>query len=234
MVYFIIVFPIILITLPILSKLCKDKKHLLIIIILSLLLFSVRFILIFFQDTIGIMPYLVEDVIFYSLLMIFGLTFTWFYLNKIERVSLKDIGGKVENLKKSILFGLIGFIPLICLIPLILFLTDIKISFNITPGKVIVAISFTVLGAIYEEIMFRGIIQNHFMELTENDEMKSIILTALIFTATHLFYLPFIGFGIFYIFVFIMALILSLLRVKSDLLACSILHGGIVFILIIF
>ena len=66
------------------------------------------------------------------------------------------------------------------------------------------------------------------------DENKAIIYTALLFTATHIFYLPFIGFGIYYIFVFIMALILSVLRVKFDQLSCAILHGGIVFILIIF
>ena len=234
LVYFIIAIPIVLIVFPILSKLCKDKKILSLIIVLSLLLFSVRFILIFFQDTIGIMPYLIEDVIFYSLLMIFGVLFTWFYVFKIENVSFSDIGGKVENVNKSITYGVIAHIPLLCLLPLMQLLTGIHISFNITIGKILVAIAFAVLAGVYEEILFRGIIQNHFMEITEHKINKSILLTSITFTLTHLFYLPFTGFGIYYIFVFIMALILSFLRAKCDLLACSILHSGIVFILIIF
>ncbi|MFX1339896.1 MAG: CPBP family intramembrane glutamic endopeptidase [Promethearchaeota archaeon] len=233
LLYFIIVVPIILITFPILSKLCKSKRNLSLIITLSLLLFSVRFILILFQDTIGIMPYLVEDVIFYGLLMVFGLIFTWFYVYKIEKVTLKDIGGNVENVKKSVIYGLIAYIPLLCLIPLMQSLTGIHISFNITMGKVFVAITFAILAGFYEEIMFRGVIQNHFMEITKNNINKSIFLTSIIFTATHIFYLPFAGFGIYYIFVFIMALILSFLRAKCDLIACSILHSGMVLILIV-
>ncbi|GAI77105.1 unnamed protein product, partial [marine sediment metagenome] len=205
LLYFIIAIPIVLITFPILSKLCKDKRFLSIIIVLSFLLFSVRVILILFQDTIGIMPYLIEDVIFYGLLMVFGVIFTWFYVIKIEKVAFKDIGGNVENVKKSIIYGLLAYIPLLCLLPLMRFLTGIQISFNITPGKIIVAVAFAVLAGFYEEIMFRGIIQNHFMEITKNNINKSIFLTSIVFTATHLFYLPFAGFGIYYIFVFIMA-----------------------------
>lgn len=234
LLYFIIVIPIILIAYPILSRLCKEDRHLLIIIALSLLLFSVRFVLIFFQETIGIMPYLVEDIVFYSLLMVFGVVITLFFTFKIENTTLEEIGGKVEDVKKSIFYGLIGLIPLLLLLPLIVMLADIQISFDITPGKISVAISFTVLAAVYEEIMFRGIIQNHINELNNEKDAQTILFTAVVFTVTHLFYLPFIGFGIFYIFVFIMALLLSLLRIKADLLACAILHGGIVFILIIF
>lgn len=232
--YFIIAIPIVLIAFPILSKLSKNKRFLSIIIVLSFLLFFVRLILVFFQETIGIMPYLIEDVIFYSLLMIFGVIFTWFYIFKIEKVSFSDIGGNVENVKKSIIYGLLAYIPLLCLLPLMRFLTGIHISFNLNTGKIIVAVAFAILAGFYEEIMFRGIIQNHFMEITKNKVNNSILLTSILFTATHIFYLPFVGFGIYYIFVFIMALLLSFLRAKCDLLACSILHSGIVFILIVF
>ncbi len=234
LLYFVIAIPIVLIAFPILLKLCRDKQFKYIILILSLLLFSVRFILIFFQDTIGIMPYLIEDVIFYGLLMIFGVIFTWVYVFKIEQVSFCNIGGKVENVKKSIIYGLMAYIPLLCLLPVMKLLTGIHISFNITLGKILVAISFAVLAGIYEEFLFRGVIQNHFMEITKYKINKSIWLTSITFTLTHLFYLPFTGFGIYYIFVFIMALILSFLRAKCDLLACSILHSGIVFILVVF
>jgi membrane protease YdiL (CAAX protease family) len=231
--YFLITVPIVLILLPIISKLSKAEKYLPIIIILSFLLFLVRFFLIFFQKTIGVMPYLIEDVVFYTLLLIFGILFTLVYVVKIEKVSFKDIGGNLKKIKKSVFYGLIAYLPLLFLLPLVLLLTDIQVSFKITIGKIIVAISFSILGAFYEEIMFRGVIQNHLMRMTNNNGKISIFFTALIFTATHLFYLPFYGFCIFYIYVFIMALILSILRFKLDLLACAILHGGIVFILIV-
>jgi len=234
LVYFLIVLPFVLISFPYISRLNKNREenHLKIIIILTSLLFIVRFILIFFGETIGIMPYLVEDVLFYSLLMIFGLFITWFYIKKIEKVTLREIGWEIKDAKKSVLFGILSYVPLMCFFPLLLFLANIQLSFILTWEKVVVAIAFGILGAFYEEMMFRGIIQNHFKEIT--DENKAIIYTALLFTATHIFYLPFIGFGIYYIFVFIMALILSVLRLKFDQLSCAILHGGIVFILIIF
>jgi membrane protease YdiL (CAAX protease family) len=234
LVYFIITIPVVLITFTILSKLCKDKKTFSLIVVLSTLLFLVRLILIFFQNTIGIMPYLIEDVFFYGLLMIFGVIFTWVYVFKIEKVSFSDIGGKVENVKKSISFSLIAYIPLLCMLPIMQLLTGIRISLNITIGKILVAISFAILAGVYEEILFRGVIQNHFMEITNQNTYKSILLTSAAFTLTHLFYLPFTGYGIYYIFVFIMALILSSLRIKCDLMACSILHSGIVFTLIVF
>jgi len=103
---------------------------------------------------------------------------------------------------------------------------------DITWEKVVLGINFGLLAGIYEEGMFRGIIQKHISTLTS--DKRTIIFTALIFTATHLFYLPFIGYGIYYIFVFVMALLLSILKLKFDLLSCFILHAGIVFILILF
>lgn len=204
------------------------------VISLTILLFVIRLILVFFGETIGIMPYLVEDVLFYILLLIFGLAFTFFYLYRIEKKNLKDIGFESDNILKSILYGIIGILPLMAMTPLMVLLTDITLPIppTITIGKIIIALSFTLLGALYEEIMFRGIIQDHLSETMDND-WKVIILTAAIFTATHVFYLPFTGFGIYYIFVFVMATILSWLRIHRDQISCAIVHGGIVFILII-
>jgi len=232
LLYFIIVIPIIIIISIILLKL-RERNNLLEIIILSVLLFIVRFVLIFFQDTIGIMPYFVEDVIFYGLLLVFGIGFTLIYAFKIEKVRLEEIGGRVESLKKSILYGLLGYIPLICVFPLVISLADVQVAPNITIEKIFVGFCFAMLGAVYEEIFFRGIIQNRFSKLSENNHLKTILFTAITFTATHIFYLPFTGFGIYYIFVFVMAVVLSILRIKCDLFACAINHGGIVFILII-
>ena len=232
LVYFIVTIPIAVLFYRIVLKIKIQNKSLMKIFILSVFLFIVRINLVFFSDTIGIMPYLKEDVIFYTILMIFGVMMTILYVSKIEKVSFKEIGWNIQDVKKSIVYGLIGYVPLVCFFPLILLLANIQISIAITIGKIIVALSFAILGGFYEEIMFRGIIQNKFSDLF-NDDKKIIFFTALTFTLTHLFYLPFIGFGIFYIFVFVMAVILSILRIKSDQLACAILHGGIVFILIV-
>ena len=210
LIYFIIVIPIVLIAFFMVSRIDKEKDHFIIIIILGVLLFIVRLVLVFFADTIGIMPYLKSDIIFYTLLTIFGVGITCLYVKKIEKLSLKDIGWEVKDVKKSIFYGFIVYIPLVCLIPLIIFLTGIEISLVITWEKVVLALNFSLLAGIYEEVMFRGIMQNHVRALTS--ENQTIIFTALIFTATHLWYLPFIGYGIYYIFVFVMALLLSVLR----------------------
>jgi len=232
LVYFIVTIPIAIIFSIILLKVKPQNNNLMKLLILSAFLFIVRLNLVFFAETIGIMPYLKEDVIFYILLMIFGVLMTYLYVSKVEKVTFKEIGWDVQDVKKSIAYGLIGFIPLVCLFPLIMILANIQISIAITIEKIIIALSFAILGGFYEEIMFRGIIQNKLKDVF-NDDKKIIFFTALTFTLTHLFYLPFIGFGIFYIFVFLMAVILSILRMKSDQLACAILHGGIVFILIV-
>ena len=232
LVYFTVTIPIAIVFFIILLKIIPQNNYLTRLIILSIFLFIVRITLVFFADTIGIMPYLKEDVIFYTILMIFGVLMTVIYVNKIEQVSFKEIGWNIQDVKKSVVHGLVGYVPLVCFFPLIILLANIQISIAITIGKIIVALSFAILGGFYEEIMFRGIIQNKFKDLF-NDDKKIIFFTALTFTLTHLFYLPFIGFGIFYIFVFVMAVILSILRIKSDQLACAILHGGIVFMLIV-
>ena len=234
--YFVIVVPIVLLSLPLIAKLYKDEERNRIKIILSLatLLFVIRLILVFFGTTIGIMPYLVEDALFYSLLLGFGLLFTFYYLYKVENSNLKEIGFETENIKKSILFGIIGIIILMCITPLIIFLTDITLANPpiISPEKIIISLSFAILAAVYEEILFRGIIQNHLNKFIAK-EWRIILYTAVIFTLTHVFYLPFTGFGIYYIFVFLMAFLLSWLRIKVDLIASAIVHGGIVFLLII-
>ena len=234
--YFAITLPILVIALYLISKLYskENKNHLAIILSISLLLFLIRFILAFFGATIGIMPYLIEDAIFYSLLLLFGLIFTYYFLYRVEKSSFKEIGFRSDDLKKSILYGLIGIIPLMLFTPLIMLLTNISISIipSISLEKIIITLSFSILGAIYEETMFRGIIQNYITDLTK-EKTKIIIYTAALFTMTHLFYLPFVGLGIYYIFVFIMALLLSWFKIKFDLVTCAILHGGIVFLLII-
>ncbi len=167
--------------------------------------------------------------------MIFGVSFCTIYLYKIEKKSLQEIGFNHEKLTKNIGMGLLGFLPLILMFPFLLFLTGIEVSFAISWEKIVIGIVFgLVLGGYYEEVIFRGVLQDYVNKICGENNIKTITLTSIIFVATHLFYLPFIGFGIMYLFIFIMAMELSFLRIYGSQVSCAILHGGIVFILILF
>jgi hypothetical protein len=76
-VFILVVAPFILL---LIWKLNKKEKHLLIIIVLGLFLFYVRIMLVVYRDLIGIMPYIFPDIIFYTLLTIFGVIFSIFYV----------------------------------------------------------------------------------------------------------------------------------------------------------
>jgi membrane protease YdiL (CAAX protease family) len=231
--YFLFVLIITPIIMLILRKLNAKGKDLAIIIILSLFLFYVRIMLVFYQDTIGIMPYILPDIVFYLILTIFGVSFSIFYVLKIEKRTFAEIGFTRGHTIRNIGMGLLSFLPLIAFFPAIIILGNVEISTAITWEKVVLGIGFgLLLGGIYEEVMFRGIIQNHFMQLTS--KTKAILLTAGVFVVTHIGYLPFAGFGIFYVFLTVMALLLSYLRLKYNQISCVILHGGIVFILVLF
>ena len=195
-------------------------------------MFAVRIFLVPFAESIGIMPILNYEIIFYTLLAIFGVIFTILYVLRVEDTTLQDLGWKSMNLKRTIFYGLISFLPLIAFLPLIMFLTGLEPSPNVTWEKVVLGIDFGfILAGFYEEVMFRGIIQKYVSK--DTSDIKTIILTSLIFTITHIWYLPFTGYGIYYFFVLLMAVILSILRLKVDLIASAILHGGIVFVLIL-
>ncbi|MHA1279639.1 MAG: CPBP family glutamic-type intramembrane protease [Candidatus Helarchaeota archaeon] len=232
LLYFVIVTPIAVLIGLFLMKRNPKRDYLLILIILSVFLFVVRILLVPFAETIGIMPYLTYDIIFYTLLTSFGIIFTIVYVFKVEKSTLQEIGWKTRNTKRTILYGLMSYLPLIAFLPLVILLTGIEISLTISWEKIVLGIEFgLILGGFYEETMFRGIIQKHLSERLS--EKATIITTTLIFTATHLWYLPFTGYGIYYFFVLLMAFILSIIRLKVDLIASAILHGGIVFVLII-
>lgn len=231
--YFAIVGPVVIIVTLLIMKFEITKKHVTTIVIISLLLFFVRIMLVLFQNTIGVMPYIIPDIVFYSILTVFGVVFSTFFLLKVENKTFEDIGFIKDEIPKNILVGLLGFLPLIAMFPLLLLLTGIQINFLVTWDKILIGIVFgLILGGYYEEIMFRGIIQNHFMEIT--DEKYTIIRTAAVFVATHIGYLPLTGFGIMYVFLTVMALILSYFRLKFSQISCVILHGGIVFIIVLF
>ncbi|MHA1820591.1 MAG: CPBP family intramembrane glutamic endopeptidase [Promethearchaeota archaeon] len=202
---------------------------------MSALLFLVRIFLVVFKIYIGTVPFLIFNSWFYIILCAFGLSASFYYTKYIEKASFSSIGYnfQIKDFKKAVILLISAFIVLILIGLVALNIVGIVLNLSIYPDKVIVALFFgLLLGGIYEEIMFRCFMQNYFQNIT--DAKKTIIYTALIFTLTHIGYLPFAGFGIFYLFLFVMALFLSALRYFGNQLFCFILHGGIVFILVIF
>jgi len=137
LLFFAIVTPIVLLTCFLLMKRDKEQNRIFIIIVLGVLLFIVRIFLVPFADTIGIMPYLKYDIIFYTLLTLFGVIFTILFVLYVDRSTMQDIGWKSKDLKKSIFYGLISYLPLIAFMPLILFLTGLEVSLTITWEKLV-------------------------------------------------------------------------------------------------
>ncbi|MHC1591456.1 MAG: CPBP family intramembrane glutamic endopeptidase [Candidatus Helarchaeales archaeon] len=232
-IYFAIVVPVALAVALLLRKHEAGENHVLSVVVLGILLFFVRIMLVPFQFTIGIMPYILPDVVFYGTLTFFGVMFSILYVLKVDDSTFEEIGFENKDVAKNVGIGLLGFLPLIAMFPLVMLLSGIVINPVITWEKVVIGILFgLILGGFYEETMFRGVIQNHLSEIA--GEKKAVIYTALIFTATHVGYLPFTGFGIMYGFLFVMALLLSYFRYKFNQISCAVLHGGIVFVLILF
>nr|MDO8111286.1 CPBP family intramembrane metalloprotease [Candidatus Sigynarchaeota archaeon] len=171
--------------------------------------------LVLFADSIGVMPHVQPELIFYSLLTVFGVAFTICAVKFVEKQALTTFGWHLSNLKKNILIGILGIIPLLAFLPVIYFTTNFTISSEFTLEKLILASTFgLILGGFYEEVMFRGIIQYHVGQITTKN--RTIIYTAIIFVLTHVGYLPFDAYGIYYWFLFLMALELSYIRSKYN------------------
>lgn len=232
-IYFVIVIPILFVIAQLIKKEIIKKNNKKILFYLIIATFLLRFLLIFFKGLIGTMPHLKENVFFYLSLAILGNSIAYYYVAKIEGKKLRDYGFLLDNLKGSFKTTLLWSIPLFIMFPLIVFAGNLQLSFP-NWERFVIALCFGLgLGGFYEEIMFRGVIQTKLKE--EMEEKQIIPYTALIFTATHIFYLPLEAHGLYYVFVFVMGYILSYIKEKyNDLFACSLLHGGIVFIMILF
>ena len=100
LLYSAIIPPIVLVSCYFLMKLDKVKNRILYLAILTLLLFAVRIFLVPFAESIGIMPILNYEIIFYTLLAIFGVIFTILYVLRVEDTTLQDLGWKSMNLQR--------------------------------------------------------------------------------------------------------------------------------------
>ncbi len=232
LLYFLIVLPPMCLLFYYLPRLVKKDDHVGKILVVSCALFFVRIMLVVFADSIGVMPYVKPELVLYSLLTIFGVGFSIFNVKYVEKGTFVDFGWHSSNLGKNVLMRVLGLVPLIAFLPIIYFSTHIALSSIFSFEKLVIASIFgLILGGFYEEVMFRGIIQYHIGEITTKN--RTILYTALIFVLTHIGYLPFDAFGIYYWFLLLMALELSYLRAKFSAISCAVLHGGIVFMLIL-
>ena len=228
--YFVIFTPILIGALLIAYKFNDEKyRYLRFGIIIGIFLLTRIFLTIF---NVGIFPSLVNDILFYVLAFTMGMVLVCIYAIKIENKDLKQMFWWPEDKVKriySILFGIGGAIVILLIATgLMSIFGPPAINLETEIDGIIVAIFFG-LGAIYEEIFFRSILQN---TLTEDlqDENKAILIQALLFTFIHLFYLPFDGYGILYLTIFLMALILGFLKSKQGLVASILAHGLFVFL----
>jgi membrane protease YdiL (CAAX protease family) len=232
LLYFLVVLPPICALFYCIGRFVKKESHVQRIVLLSIALFFVRIMLVVFAGSIGVMPYVRPELVFYGLLTAFGVAFSIFNVKYVEKQAFSDFGWHSRGLMRSVLVGILGLLPLFAFLPVVYFAAHITISSSFTIEKLIIASIFgLILGGFYEEVMFRGIIQFHLGQITTKN--RTIIYTATIFVLTHIGYLPFDGFGVYYWFLLFMALELSYVRSRYNAVSCAILHGGIVFILIL-
>lgn len=230
LIFFAVFLPIVVAALLIVSKLkerCPQKIWLRFLII-EIVLFLTRVFLLVFD--LGSFPDLEMDPLFYALAFFMGLGFMYVYVTKIEGATLKSVGWffKVNNVGKQLLYGFLGCIALlIASVGLMAVLLDYQLSTDLSIGadQFITALFFG-LGAIYEEWFFRGLIY----QKTDLTSIQKISISSLMFLGIHVGYLSFTGYGVYYITMAIMALMLGYLAYKLGIISSATAHGFYVFI----
>ncbi|MBN2149921.1 MAG: CPBP family intramembrane metalloprotease [Candidatus Lokiarchaeota archaeon] len=231
LLYFVIVLPPTCAFFYCISRFVKRDSHLQRALLISIALFFVRIMLVPFAGSIGVMPHVQPELLFYCLLAAFGVGFSVWSVKSLEKQTFAFFGWHSGDFKKDVLIGVIGLLPLLAFLPVVYFSTHLTISSEFTAERLVIACTFGLaLGGFFEEVMFRGIIQFHVGRIAT--KRREIAYTAVIFVLTHVGYLPFDAFGIYYWFLLIMAIELSYVRSRYSVVPCSIIHGGIVFLLI--
>lgn len=197
-------------------------------LVIEMVLFLTRVFLLLFN--MGSFPELEMDPVFYTLAFFMGLVMMFVYVTKIERINLSEIGWKLKNnhVEKQILLGLVGCVVLLIVsVGLMMLLIDYELntSLSVDANQFITALFFG-LGAIYEEWFFRGLI--HKQESLSSTQ--KVLISSAMFLGIHIGYLSFIGFGVYYITMAMMALLLGFLAEKVGIISSATAHGVYVFI----
>lgn len=173
---------------------------------------------------VGIFPKLVNDPFFYLILFLLGMGFTIIYLRSIEKISFAEIGWKSENVLKEFLIGII-FAFLILIISVLLEFPFLEITVPELSLIKILTVIFFAAGAIYEECLFRGLLQTHYLQKEHLKNYQIILIQALAFLSINFFYFPFNIFGLInYLIMFLMSLIVGLLALKYSLISSTTAH----------
>jgi len=227
-VFFAIFAPLIVIGYIILYLLREEKYKYLSYALMCIMLLIGHIILPFMS--VGVFPNLVYDPLFYALLFAAGMLFTIFFIKNIKKKSFQEIGWDPSNILRDIGIGLIFSLVLLVIAALLLLpIQDLSMeSITLGPEKVLTAIFFAA-GAIYEECLFRGVLQKD-LEETYNSK-TAIIIQGLAFLAINLFYFPFDIAGLInYTMMLVLALLSGVLAYKYSLFCSSTAH--VVFVLL--
>lgn len=227
-IFFAIFAPMIVLGYLVLFYLKDDKYKYLSYALICVMLLIGHIILPFMS--VGVFPSLVYDPLFYALLFASGMIFTVIFIKNIKKKSFQEIGWDSSNILKDIGIGLVFSLILLVLAALMLLpfqgLSMEGISFSL--DKVLTA-TFFAAGAIYEECLFRGVLQKDLEETF--DYKKAIIIQGFAFLAINLFYFPFDIAGLInYTMMLILSLLTGVLAYKYSLYASATAH--VVFVLL--
>ncbi len=220
--FFAIFSPLIILGLLVLYYSRGEKYRYLRFALICIILLIGHILLPFFN--VGIFPDLTNDPIFYLILFLLGIGFTISYISLIENISFKKIGWKSENLKKEFIIGLLfGFIILtVSAVLKMPFLKNSIPDFSIL--KVLTMIFFAA-GAIYEESLFRGLLQTHYLEKENIRNYQIILIPAVAFLFINLSYFPFNPIGLVnYLIMFLMSVTVGWLALKYSLISSTTAH----------
>lgn len=221
-IFFVIFIPFIVGGLLVLSRYRDEKYRYHRFFLICLILLIGHFLLPYFE--VGIFPTLVNDPLFYLILFLLGMGFTIIYMYIIEDTSFKEIGWKSAHPIKDFSVGLLYALIILVLSALLElpFLSPTLPQFSVL--KLITVICFAA-GAIYEECLFRGILQTCYLKNESLKDYQIILIQALAFLSINLFYFPFDAFGLInYLIMFLMSLIVGYLALKYSLISSSTAH----------
>ncbi|MFO8017495.1 MAG: CPBP family glutamic-type intramembrane protease [Promethearchaeia archaeon] len=221
-VFFAIFSPLILIALVVLHH-YRDEDYRYYRFFLICMVLLVGHILLPFFD-VGIFPELRNDPLFYSILFLLGMGFTILYIVQIENISFRQIGWKSENVIRDVAIGILTAVVLLLISALLEFpFLRLKLP-NLSVLKFITVVFFA-LGGIYEESLFRGLLQTAYLKKDDFNSYQRILMQALAFLFINLFYFPFDILGLItYLIMFLLAIVTGWLAQRYSLISSSTAH----------
>ncbi len=92
LLYFLIVLPTMCLLFYYLPRLVKENNHIGKILVVSGAMFFARIMLVVFADSIGVMPYVNPELVFYCMLTLIGAGFSNFNVKYVNKSTFVDFG----------------------------------------------------------------------------------------------------------------------------------------------